>query len=116
MKWLNWESGRQNSGYKKMLLLVNHFWIPFDFYFLKFEEGSCIPEHTDPVKLGYKHYRLNIIVKKSKSGGEFISEKNILNFSRIKFFRPDLYKHSVTTVVGGSRYVLSFGFLLKNKD
>lgn len=113
-KWLRWDEGRQQSGYKKMLLLTGHFPLPFDFYFLKFEEGSSIPEHIDPAKSGYKHYRMNIILKKSISGGEFISEKNILDFQRLKFFRPDLYKHSVTEVKGGSRFVLSFGFLIKS--
>lgn len=113
-KWLKWDNGRQNSGYSKMLLAINPFLIPFDFYLLKFEDGSFIPEHTDPAKKGFKHYRLNIIIKKSESGGDFISEKNIINLPRIKFFRPDLYKHSVTTVMGGSRYVLSFGFLIRD--
>jgi len=34
----------------------------------------------------------------------------------LKFFRPDLFKHSVTTVVGKPRYVLSFGLLIKEKN
>ena len=48
-------------------------------------------------------------------GGEFISEKHIFESSRIKFFRPDIYKHSVTKIEKGNRYVLSFGFLIKDK-
>lgn len=118
MKFLNrftWKTGRQSSGYSKIALLECMWPIPFDVYFLKFPEGSSIPEHTDTVKAGFKHYRLNVILKKSLSGGEFLSESSIVNWSRFKFFRPDISKHSVTKVVGGSRYVLSFGFLLKDK-
>lgn len=110
-----WKTGRQSSGYAKMALVESLLPIPFDVYLLKFPEGSQIPEHVDTVKEGFRHYRLNIILKKSLSGGDFMTEKSIINWPRIKFFRPDISKHSVTKVVVGSRYVLSFGFLLKNK-
>lgn len=118
MKFLDkftWKTGRQSSGYSKISLLESMWPIPFDMYLLKFPEGSSIPEHIDTVQAGFKHYRLNVILKKSRSGGEFCSEHSIINWSRVKFFRPDISKHSVTQVVGGSRYVLSFGFLLKEK-
>lgn len=110
-----WKQGRQSSGYSKISLIQAMWPIPFDLYLLKFPEGSQIPEHVDKVDEGFRHYRLNIILKKSLSGGEFMAEKSIINRTRIKFFRPDISKHSVTKVVGGSRYVLSFGFLLKDK-
>lgn len=111
----SWQLGRQSSGYSKMSLLQSIWPVPFDLYLLKFPEGSQILEHVDKVDEGFRHYRLNIILKKSLSGGDFIFEQSIINWSRIKFFRPDISKHSVTKVVGGSRYVLSFGFLLKDK-
>lgn len=113
IKLYKWIEGRQGSGYDKMLLLTGFWPFCFDLYLLRFKEGSYIPEHTDPCKNGYKHYRFNFIIKKSLFGGDFISENYIFNFSRLKFFRPDLYKHSVTQVKGGSRYVLSLGFLIK---
>lgn len=118
MKFLGrfkWQKGRQSSGYSKISLIQAMWPIHFDLYLLKFPEGSQIPEHVDKVDKGFSHYRLNIILKKSLSGGEFMAEKSIINWSRVKFFRPDIAKHSVTKVVGGSRYVLSFGFLLKDK-
>lgn len=110
---LKWEIGRQVSGYSKMLILTGKFPIPFDFYLLKFPEGSFIKEHVDPVEFGYKHYRFNIILKKSKLGGEFISETHIFETDRVKFFRPDIYKHSVSQIKKGTRIVLSLGFLIK---
>lgn len=113
--YFKWIEGRQGSGYSKLPLLTGMFPLPFDFYLLKFPEGTEIPEHTDKVDVGFRHYRFNIILKKSPEGGEFISEKNIIDLPRVKFFRPDLYNHSVTKVKGGTRWVLSFGFLLKNK-
>lgn len=111
-----WQTGRQSSGYSKVTLLESMWPLPFDLYLIKFPEGSKIPEHIDAVDEGFRHYRLNIILKKSQSGGEFLSETSIIDWPRVKFFRPDISKQSVTQVVGESRYVLSFGFLLSNKE
>jgi hypothetical protein len=70
-RWLWWEKGRQNTGYDKLLWAINPFIIPFDCYLLRVPEGTQIPPHRDPVTAG-RHYRLNIIVKRSPSGGEFV--------------------------------------------
>lgn len=106
-----WQSGRQSSGYDKMLLLTALWPVPFDSYLIRYPEGSSIPPHTDPVQAG-RHYRLNIVLKSPKSGGEFICSDPIYASSHIKFFRPDACEHSVTLVQGGSRYVLSIGWVL----
>jgi hypothetical protein len=106
-----WQSGRQSSGYDKMLLLTAPWPVPFDSYLIRYPEGSGIPPHTDPVEHG-RHYRLNIVVKSSDSGGEFVCAKPIYSSRRIKLFRPDLCEHSVTKVQGGSRYILSVGWVL----
>jgi hypothetical protein len=37
----------------------------------------------------------------------------IFETRRIKLFRPDACEHSVTRVVGGSRYVFSLGWVLR---
>jgi hypothetical protein len=113
LNFFEWKIGRQLSGYSKMLLMTVKFPLPFDIYLLKFTEGSFIKEHVDEVNEGYKHFRLNIILKKSKIGGIFSAEKSIFENSRIKFFRPDIYKHSVSKVESGYRIVLSIGFLIK---
>ena len=111
MKALRWQRGRQGSGYDKMLLLTARWPLPFDSYLIRYPEGSSIPPHTDPVQAG-RHYRLNIILKSPKSGGEFVCATPIFSSRRIKLFRPDACEHSVTEVVGGSRYVLSIGWVL----
>jgi hypothetical protein len=59
-----------------------------------------------------RHYRLNIIVKRSPSGGEFVCANPFFQSTRINVFRPDVSTHSVGRVVGGTRYVLSIGWVL----
>lgn len=108
-----WQSGRQGTGYDKMLLATARWPLPLDCYLIRYPEGSEIPPHTDPVKLG-RHFRLNVILKSPTSGGEFACAKPIFATTRIKLFRPDQCEHSVTRVVGGSRYVFSVGWVLKD--
>jgi hypothetical protein len=105
-----WRRGRQGTGYDKMLLLTAPWPVAFDTYLLRYPEGSEIAPHQDPVE-NRAHYRLNIILKSPRSGGEFICATPIFETKRIKFFRPDKSSHSVTRVVGGSRYVFSIGWL-----
>jgi hypothetical protein len=47
-----------------------------------------------------------------RAGGEFICANPIFETKRIKLFRSDVSMHSVTKVQGGSRYVLSLGWVL----
>lgn len=106
-----WQTGRQGTGYDKMLLFTAPWPVPFDSYLIRYPEGSEIPSHTDPVANG-RHYRLNVILKAPKSGGDFVCSDPIYETKRIKLFRPDQSSHSVSRVVGGSRYVLSVGWVL----
>lgn len=105
-----WQKGRQGTGYDKMLLATARWPLPFDCYLIRYPEGSAIPPHTDPVQAG-RHYRLNIVLKSPRSGGEFVCANPIVATRRIKLFRPDACEHSVTEVVGGSRYVFSLGWV-----
>lgn len=109
-KAFRWQSGRQGTGYDKMLLFTLSWPLAFDSYLIRYPEGSEIPPHTDPVQLG-RHYRLNVILKSPRSGGEFVCANPIYSSRRIKLFRPDACEHSVTRVEGGSRYVLSLGWI-----
>jgi hypothetical protein len=106
-----WQAGRQGSGYDKMLLLAASWPLRFDSYLIRYPEGSEIPPHTDPVQAG-KHYRLNIILKSPQAGGEFMCAAPIFASKRIKLFRPDRCEHSVSRVIGGSRYVFSVGWVI----
>lgn len=110
-KAFRWQAGRQGSGYDKMLLLTASWPLPFDSYLIRYPEGSQIPPHTDPVAAG-RHYRLNLILKSPRAGGEFVCARPLFETRRIKLFRPDACEHSVTRVEGGSRYVLSIGWVL----
>ena len=108
----SWEGGRQQSGYKKMLLCRMFVPFKFDAYLIKFPQGSEIKPHTDKVKTG-RHYRLNIVLKHALKGGEFICEQPIINYSRIKLFRPDIKQHQVVKIEKGTRYILSIGWIKK---
>lgn len=113
--FLRWRSGRQGTGYEKMLLLANPFLLTFDCYLLRYRQGTGVPEHTDPVD-GKRHYRLNIVLWRAVRGGEFVCTAPIYDGHRIKFFRPDVSAHSVTAVESGTRYVLSIGWVRSGAD
>ena len=110
-RWLRWQKGRQNTGYDKLLIAINPFVVPFDCYLLRFPEGSEIPPHRDPIKSG-RHYRLNVIIKRSPSGRRVHLRQSHLQSARVNVFRSDVSMHSVSRVVGGTRYVLSIGWVL----
>lgn len=110
-----WKKGRQNTGYETVTLIKKGFKFGrlsgFDLHLIRYNHGNFIPPHQDVVEFN-DHYRFNVLLKKPRSGGEFICEK-YFKFWRLIFFRPDLYVHSVTEC-NGTRYVLSFGFCLHN--
>lgn len=109
---MNWEKGRQDSGYFKKLIRRSEWPIGHDILLLKYPTGSKIEWHKDPVDHG-EHYRLNVVLNKDFSGGEFESESGVLfSFGPITFFRPDKNKHRVTEIKNGTRYVFSFGFVV----
>ena len=111
-KWLRWDRGRQDTGYDKLLLAANPFLVPFDLYLHRYPVGPHIPSHRDPVPNG-RHYRLNVVVRRSIAGGEFICDNPIYSSERVNFFRPDVSTHSVTKVEGRLRHVLSLGWILR---
>ena len=114
--FLRWIPGRQGSGYEKMLLIQAKKPLTFDLYLLRYRPGSYISWHKDPVK-GYKHFRLNLFLKKSKVGGIFETKNPvILDHTRLQLFRPDINEHRVTEIQGNTRYVLSLGWLWGESD
>ncbi len=114
MRLFRWLSGRQLTGYQTMLLFESQ-WLQADAYLIRYPACSVIPEHVDPVK-ERDHYRLNIILKQAIKGGEFKCAACLFETKRIKFFRPDREKHSVTLIEEGERLVLSIGWTRKRKQ
>ena len=109
---LKWQEGRQGGGYLKLPIVMTRFPIPWDLHVLKIPKGSVIKEHTDPVP-GYNMYRINVILKQPKAGGEFKCANTLINWPRLKYFRPDIEPHSVTRVEDGERLVLSIGWCFR---
>lgn len=109
LKKLPWELGRQGTGYNKIKLFESKFF-KADCYLLYYPKGSEIPVHRDPVSIG-DHYRLNIMLKKAKDGGDFICKDPILRWPRVFYFRPDKSWHAVTRINEGYRLMLSIGWL-----
>lgn len=114
---LKFVNGRQGTGYLKMKLLE---WKFFDLWILKYPPGSEITPHTDKVD-GKKHWRVNFTLWKPDSGGRLTfhlnkyNEEHYYSFGRLKIFRSDLITHSIDKIESGTRYVLSFGFVISEK-
>lgn len=112
---LCWQKGRQGTGYEKLPLLVSKRF-GFDVYLLRYRPGAYIPWHLDPVP-GKRHYRLNLVLKKAKLGGDcyYQNARGESKFAgRLHFFRPDVVPHRVSAVNGSVRYVLSIGWVRNN--
>ncbi len=76
-----------------------------------YPEGHHVLKHHDPVGYG-SYYKLNFVLKKPSEGGVFRVQRAIFSlFNRVILFRPDLYDHSVSTIVRGSRVLLSIAFI-----
>jgi len=109
---LPWQEGRQGGGYFKLPIIMTPK-LPFDVWIMKFPEDSYIGNHRDPVP-GFKHYRANIILRKPISGGDFICDNILIDWPRLKLFRPDRDTHSVSQIWGKkTRWVLSIGWIKK---
>lgn len=90
MNWLSWSLGRQGTGYYKMLSGTARWPLPFDCYLLHYPKGSAIPAHTDPVT-GKQHYRLNIVLRHAREGGDFLCDLPIFATKRVKFFFAQIF-------------------------
>jgi hypothetical protein len=108
---LRWVTGRLGTGYDKMLLAAGTRPMPFDMYLLRFPEGSSVPEHNDQAPSG-RHFRLNIVLVEAESGGVFRCSHALFETRRVKLFRPDTARHSVSEIESGTRLVLSIGWVV----
>ncbi|WP_324730804.1 2OG-Fe(II) oxygenase [Pseudomonas paeninsulae] len=72
-----------------------------------YPEGHRVMRHNDPIGSG-SYYKLNFVVMKPIEGGVFETDRVIFSiFNRVTLFRPDLYDHSVSTIMRGKRVLLS---------
>jgi len=108
-----WREGRQKTGYQRMKIFTISWPIHFDCYILRMKPGASVKPHKDLMRGKWRNkkaYRLNLIMNTPDKGGEFLTEKSIIDWPQLKLFRPDIYTHEVTTVEGNkTRYVLSLG-------
>ncbi len=122
---LSFKPGRQGTGYEVMTLISRK--LPFrrlsgvDLHILRYPPSSSVPTHVDKVASG-NHHRINVILVKPKSGGEFICARAtrllggtlgaLLPFGqgRVFYFRPDIMEHAVTECPS-KRVVLSIGWV-----
>lgn len=89
----------------------DHEFLAWDRYLIHYPEGSCIPEHTDPVPEGQRHIRLNAQFGPAVEGGVFHLCGNpvLLRPGDAVVFRPDRDVHEVTRVTRGDRWLWSVG-------
>ena len=86
-------------------------WERLAVYLVRYAAGHSILPHVDMVPEG-RLYKLNCVLVKPESGGEFICERTILDLQgRLVLFRPDLYQHRVTRIERGSRWLLSLALV-----
>lgn len=108
MELFKWVEGRQpRVEYKKFCFLYTRIrnW-GFDGYILKYEPGTRLPFHTDPVD--GKMWRLNITLW-GKSIFFIESSIGIKVYTRkINLFRPDIQSHALGVIT--KTYKLSLGF------
>ena len=77
-------------------------------YLVHYRQGHRIVPHVDMVSEG-RLYKFNWVIVRPAAGGAFVCEKTIFNlFGRLILFRPDLYRHEVTRIEAGNRWLLSF--------
>src|SRR5690242_12724628 len=60
-----WVGGRQCKEFYYERMKIYSFW-RIDCYLIRWGAGSAVPDHKDEIK-GYKHYRLNILLRGDKS-------------------------------------------------
>lgn len=101
-----WVHVGQEISYRKFVLNVR--WpitFQFQIFITRYGAGGLLEEHIDSTHEDEKQFRLMVLLKRPKQGGELICEKFIINRGRIKLFEPNRYKHQVTKVVRGERLV-----------
>ncbi len=112
MNLFEWKRGRQEGGYDKLKIFSSSFF-GCDSFVLRMPKGCYVAKHTDPVDSGYKHYRFNVMLKRSSHPNDrMYTLGRVYRWWRFELFRPDLYEHGLEPT-RDSIYILSFGLKLK---
>ncbi len=123
-----WEPGRQGTGYEKCAIAAEPqaaapiaralrelgaaIHGPYDVWLIRYQVGTEIPPHRDPVEPGREHHRLNAIVRSATGGDAKVRGVPVaLAEGDAYVFRPDAEEHEVTRVTAGTRLVFSVGVL-----
>ena len=115
MRLWRWGNDFYDTGYRIFTLVFSKR-LGIDLYLFHYKQNSYIPKHKDPGHSGAM-YRLNIELVKAKRGGQFHCKKLLWTWhDRIYFFRADNSYHYVTRIEEGSRWVLSFGKVIRNNE
>ncbi len=78
--------------------------------------GAYLQRHTDlRSPLSGIEYRLAIILKKAKRGGELLSDAFVFNTPRVKIFNTSV-EHEVTKIEEGIRRVMLVGVYISKKS
>ena len=133
---VEWEDGRQGSGYRKGYIdsgeelpvagfpgfLYEFFFkqlfpldpkhiVGWDTYVLHYPVGSYIAPHKDPMEKGFEHWRMNYVLEHG-DGTFFVHPEQWVPIQAQRgdaiLFRPDILTHSVSQV-SVPRLAVSFG-------
>jgi hypothetical protein len=91
------------------MLLAQSKLLKFDCYLLRFPTGAEVKPHTDPVDPAYKHYRLNIVVKRPDLGGRFVGKTLLTRVLAGKF---QLFTCMLAMFVAGALLALAVDHML----
>ena len=111
--FFKWKRGRQEGSYYKFKFLKSKL-LQCDGYILRFPTGCSVMKHVDPVAPGYRHYRLNVTLKRSSNPNDrMYTLGKVHRWWRFEFFRPDLYEHGLQPIKD-SIWMLSLGCRIKD--
>jgi hypothetical protein len=122
-----WEPGRQQTGYQKLaikeeaprslldktlVLLAPYRPLEWDCFLLRYPTHSEVPAHIDPpLAKGWRHMRLNAVVKQSMMGGDLFLDGEVVPLLErdALLFWPDQSQHQVSYIERGERLLWSVG-------
>lgn len=79
-----------------------------------FQDGAFVHPHTDPAPDGLVHTRCNLMLKKSKEGGNPVIDGEEININKgdLWLCLASMETHSSIPIKGGERLIFSFGGLV----